>query len=293
MTDDPLPPQARAANLQLWNAWTRAHERAPGYDVEGFKAGTRTLTRVELDELVPLIHDGTTLLHLQCHFGLDTLCCARLGARVVGLDFSDQAIALARRLADEVGLGERASFVLSDLYEAGAHLEGRRFDIVFVNWGAIEWLPDLERWAAIVARHLAPGGSLVMAEVHPFSYSLDEVPGEQDVFVGYRLLADPEKPAVDPVDGTYADPDAHFEGLVAYGWQHNFAEIVGVLTGAGLRVESLREFPFAPAPSWPWMEEDDERMFWLPDGHGGRRDDLPFSFTLRATMPVPKEGSGA
>jgi 2-polyprenyl-3-methyl-5-hydroxy-6-metoxy-1,4-benzoquinol methylase len=285
MTGDPLPPEARAANLQLWNAWARAHERAPGYDVEGFKAGTRTLTRVELDQLGPLLGEGTRLLHLQCHFGLDTLCCARLGARVVGLDFSDEAIALARRLADEVGLGDRASFVLSDLYEADAHLEGRPFEVVFVNWGAIEWLPDLERWATTVARHLEPGGALVMAEIHPFAYSLDEVPGEHDVRVVYRLLPDPGKPDVDPVEGTYADPEARFDGLVAYGWHHSFSELIGALAAEGLRLESLREYPFAPAPFWPWMEEDEERMFWLPDGRGGRRDDLPFSFTLRATKP--------
>ena len=139
------------------------------------------------------MREGTTLLHLQCHFGLDTLSWARLGAEVVGLDLSDEAIALARRLAGEVGLSDRAEFICSDLYDADAHLGDRRFDVVFVSWGAIEWLPDLERWAGIVARHLRPGGTFYMAEIHPFGYALDEVPGEHDVQVKYRLQPAPDQ----------------------------------------------------------------------------------------------------
>ncbi len=192
---DPIPPEARAANLKLWNHWTEVHEKSAFYDVEGFKAGTTSLWPLELEELGPFVREGTTLLHLQCHFGLDTLSWARLGAEVVGLDLSDEAIALARRLADEVGLSGRAEFLCADLYDADAHLGGRLFDVVFVSWGAIEWLPDLERWAGIVARHLKPGGTFYLAEIHPFGYALDEVPGEHDVQVKYRLQPAPDKPA--------------------------------------------------------------------------------------------------
>ena len=284
--NSPLTAEARAANLRLWNAWTRIHERSAFYDVEGFKAGGTSLLPLELDELGPLVREGTTLLHLQCHFGLDTLSWARRGARVVGVDFSDEAVALARRLAAETGLDERAEFVCADVYDAGAHLGGRAFDVVFVSWGALEWLPDLGAWARVVARHLRPGGTLYVAEIHPFAYSLDEVPGAHDVQVKYRLLPDPDRPDVEPVEGSYADKDACTEGLVSYGWAHSFSEITGALSGAGLRLEHLHEFPTSPAPFWDWMVQDDERWWWLPSPDGGVRRDLPFSYSLRATRPA-------
>ena len=287
---DPIPPEARAANLALWNHWTKVHEKSAFYDVEGFKAGTTSLWPLELEELGLYVREGTTLLHLQCHFGLDTMSWARLGAEVVGLDLSDEAITLARRLADEVGLSGRAEFICADLYDADAHLGDRRFDVVFVSWGAIEWLPDLERWAAIIARHLEPGGTFYMAEIHPFGYALDEVPGEHDVQVKYRLQPAPDKPEVEPIDGSYADRDADTTGLVAYGWQHSLAEVTGALIGAGLRIEHLHEFPTSPAPSWDWMVQDEDRWWWLPAPDGGRRKDLPLSYSLRATRPRTEEG---
>jgi SAM-dependent methyltransferase len=286
---DPIPPEARAANLELWNTWARAHEKSAFYDVEGFKAGASSLWPLERDELGPFIHEGTTLLHLQCHFGLDTLSWARLGARVVGLDFSDEAITLARSLADETGLADRAEFVCADVYEAGAHLDDRQFDVVFVSWGAIEWLPDLDRWAGVVARHLRPGGTFYMAEIHPLFSALDEVPGRQDVRVAYSLLPAADRPVVEPVEGSYADPQADTSGLVSYGWEHSFAEIIGALTDAGLCLEHLHEFPTSPAPAWDWMIRDDDRWWWLPDGKGGRRKDLPLSYSLRASKPADEE----
>ena len=284
--DTPLPPPARDANLRLWNAWTKIHETSAFYDVEGFKAGCTSLWPLELEELGPLVHDGAALLHLQCHFGLDTLSWARRGARVVGLDLSDEAVALARRLAEELGLSARAEFVCADVYDADAHLGGRLFDVVFVSWGAIEWLPDLAAWAGIIARHLRPGGTFYMAEIHPFAYGLDEVPEAHDVQVKYRLLPAPDRPDVEPVEGSYADMGADTTGLVSYGWPHSFAEILGALAGAGLRLEHLHEFPMSPAPFWDWMVRDDQRWWWLPGKDGGRRRDLPFSYSLRATRPA-------
>jgi 2-polyprenyl-3-methyl-5-hydroxy-6-metoxy-1,4-benzoquinol methylase len=283
--DGPIPREARAANLKLWNAWTRIHERSAFYHVDGFRAGVSSLFPLETEELGPFIHDGTTLLHLQCHFGLDTLSWARLGATVTGVDLSDEAIALARRLADEVGLSGRAEFVCSDVYDADAHLADRLFDVVLVSWGALEWLPDLERWADLVARHLRPGGSLYVAEIHPFAYSLDEVPGLHDVQVKYRLLPAPDRPDVEAVEGSYADRDAVTEGLFAYGWAHSLAETIGSLCDAGLRVRWLHEHPFSPAPFWEWMVRSPDRWWWLPDGEGGHRLDLPLSYSLLATRP--------
>jgi len=282
---DPIPVAARAANLKLWNAWSRIHEHAPGYNTAGFLSGETSLTPVELEELSPFVHEGTTLLHLQCHFGLDTLSWARLGADVVGLDFSDEAVALARRVAGQAGLSARAEFICSDLYDANAQLGDRLFDVVFVNWGAIEWLPDLERWAAIVARHLKPGGTFYLAEIHPFAQTLDDDAAEGELRVRYRYFPAPDEPDIDAIDGSYADRHADTTGLVAYCWAHSLAEILGALTGAGLRLEQFHEFPFAPAPLWDWTLEED-RLYWLPDGSGGRRRDQPLTFTVRAIRPA-------
>ena len=246
----------------------------------------------ELEELGPLVGEGTTLLHLQCHFGLDTLSWARRGAHVVGLDLSDEAVALARRLAAETGLEDRAEFVCADVYEAGAHLGGRKFDVVFVSWGAIEWLPDLGRWADVVARHLKPGGTFYLAEIHPFAYGLDEVAGAHDVYVKYRLLPAPDRPDVEPVEGSYADRGADTQGLVSYGWPHSFAEIIGALTGAGLRLEHLHEFPTSPAPFWDWMVRDDERWWWLPAADGGLRATCPSATRCGPPARGP-DGGGA
>ena len=128
-----------------------------------------------------------------------------------------------------------------------------------------------------------------MAEIHPFGYALDEVPGEHDVQVKYRLQPAPDRPDVEPIEGSYADRDADTTGLVAYGWQHSLAEITGALIGAGLRLEHLHEFPTSPAPFWDWMVQDEDRWWWLPDGKGGRRKDLPLSYSLRATRPADEE----
>jgi SAM-dependent methyltransferase len=281
----PLPDEARCANLALWDEWARIHEGTEFYDVAGFKAGRSTLWPLETEELGPYVGDGTSLLHLQCHFGLDTLSWARRGAEVVGVDFSGEAIALARRLAAEVGLSDRASFVQSDVYDAGRHLDGRRFDVVFVSWGAIEWLPDLERWARLCAAHLKAGGRFYMAELHPLAYCLDETADPSKARIGYRYFPAPERPVVEPVEGSYADPSADTSGHVSYSWSHSFSEIVGALLGAGLRLEYLHEGPFSVSPFFESMEKDESRWWWLPDGHGGRRTDLPFSYSVMATRP--------
>jgi hypothetical protein len=112
------------------------------------------------------------------------------------------------------------------------------------------------------------------------------VPGEHDVQVKYRLLPAPGEPYAEPVQGSYADPHADTTGLTSWGWQHSFSEILGALTGAGLRLEHLHEFPTSPAPFWDWMVQDEDRWWWLPDGKGGVRRDLPFSYSLRASRPA-------
>lgn len=201
-------------------------------------------------------------------------------------------MALARRLADEVGLSGRARFIESDVYDAPRHLGGRRFDVVVVSWGAIEWLPDLEGWARICAAHLEAGGRFYMAELHPLAYCLDETAPPGVVRLRYRYLPDPDHPVVDPVEGSYADPTADTTGHVSYSWSHGLAEVVGALLGAGLRIEYLHEAPFSVSPVFETMEKDEQRWWWLPDGRGGRRADLPFSCSIMAVRPPEGAAEG-
>ncbi len=272
MSDD-----AVAANRLLWDELTAVHERSAFYDVEGFLAGRSSLTWPELDELGPAVA-GKRLLHLQCHFGLDTLSWARLGATVTGVDFSGRAIALARRLAAECGLP--ATFVESDLYELPARLEGS-FDIVFTSWGALCWLPDLTRWARLVADYLAPGGLFYIAEFHPFLFALAD--DSEEPLVGadsYFRRAEAHAYEIDG-GGSYADPDAHVAAPVEYQWDHPLGEIVTSLIDAGLTIECLHEFPRLEehqSLDWPCLGK-------RPDGWVGLRrlpDEFPLSFSLRA-----------
>jgi len=144
------------ANLASWDEAVGLHVGSQMYNVEGFKKGRCSLSDIELSELGPSVHEGTTLLHLQCHFGLDTLSWARRGAVVTGVDFSGEGVGAARALADEVGLSARAAFVQSDVLALPDVLQGR-FDVVFTSWGALIWLGDLERWAQVIAHFLKPG----------------------------------------------------------------------------------------------------------------------------------------
>jgi SAM-dependent methyltransferase len=266
-----------AANRLLWDELTAIHERSAFYDVEGFLAGASSLTSPELDELGPEVA-GKRLLHLQCHFGLDTLSWARMGATVTGVDFSGRAIALARRLAAECGLP--ATFVESDLYELPAVLDGR-FDIVFTSWGVLCWLPDLTRWARLIADYLAPGGIFYIAEFHPFLFALAD--DSEEPFLGrdsYFHAAEPHAWENDD-RGSYADPSAHVEAPVEYQWDHPLGEIVTALIEAGLTIAELHEFR---------RLEEHQRLDWpclgkRPDGSFGLRqlrDEFPLSFSLRA-----------
>ena len=182
------------------------HVGSEMYDVEGFKKGRSSLSDIEVSELGPLIHEGTTLLHLQCHFGLDTLSWARRGAVVTGVDFSGEGIATARGLADEVGLSARATFVQSDVLALPDVLQGS-FDVVFTSWGALIWIGDLERWAQVVAHFLKPGGTFYIAEFHPYAFLLADDSSSDSLRIGYPYFQYGRPQRFDE-PGDYADPEA-------------------------------------------------------------------------------------
>jgi SAM-dependent methyltransferase len=268
-----------AANQQLWDAWTAVHAKGDFYDLAGFREGGVRLR----DEEVEAVGDvrGRTLLHLQCHFGIDTLSWARLGARVTGVDFSPAAIRLAREIAADIGIGD-ARFIESNVYELPDRLEGE-FDVVYTSRGVLGWLPDIRDWARVVAHFLAPGGTFFITEAHPvFNAFQDEgvAPGELRLIYPYWEHRDP---LVFDVKGSYADPDADFGEQKLHGWDHGLGEIVTALIDAGLRIESLEEHPFLYwAADFLVESEPGGERFILPPGPG----ELPLSFSLRATKPA-------
>lgn len=258
-------------NRQRWDELTHIHGGSEYYDVEGFKAGTITIPKHEIEEIGDVT--GKDLLHLMCHFGLDTLSWARLGARAVGMDYSGDAISLARSIADEVGLDAR--FVESDVYELPNNLQGE-FDIVYTSSGVLSWLPDLPRWGEVIAHFLRPGGFFYISEIHPIAHAFDDQETDK-LLLGYPYFHRTE-PLMFVSKGTYADPTVRVEHPLEFSWIHDMADIVDSLIGAGLRIDFLHEFPFTDwAKSFLVQSEDG---FWrLPPERG----EIPLSFTLKAT----------
>jgi SAM-dependent methyltransferase len=258
-------------NRRLWDELTPIHVRSAYYDAEGFRSGRSSLRPVEIEELGDVA--GKRLLHLQCHFGLDTLSWARRGAAVTGVDFSRESISVARRLAAELGLDAR--FVCSDVCELRRVLD-ERFEVVFTSYGVLVWLPDLGPWAEAIAERLEPGGIFYVVEEHPLAATLAEEDGRVVVADSYFDVGAIESDE----EGSYADRDAAVASGRSYEWQHPLSDVVCALVGAGLRIEFLHEHPFASWPRLPSMERGEDRYWRLPG-----RADIPLLFSLLARKP--------
>ncbi len=216
-------------NLAWWEERVDLHLGSDLYDLPGFRAGASSLFPYELEEVGPV--QGLSLVHLQCHLGLDSLSWARLGARVTGLDYSPRAVAAARNLAAEIGVS--AEFVEARLDDAAEAL-GRRFDLVYTGKGALPWLPDLEAWAHVVGRLLLPGGRIYLVESHPLVDCMGEEP---------RLKLHYVDPAEEIWDepGDYAVLEAATVHNRTHELVHPLGEVVSCLAGAGLRLRFLHE----------------------------------------------------
>jgi SAM-dependent methyltransferase len=269
----------REANRALWNAWTRINLASKFYDVEGFAAGRGR----DLDPIAragPGDVRGKSLLHLQCHFGMDTIRWARHGATVTGADFSEEAVTAARALAARVGVP--ATFVHCDLYELPAKLGGR-FDVVFTSHGVLSWLPDLERWAQVIAHFLAPGGLFFIVDAHPFLQIFNDRLAEPDLRLLYPYFHGPE-PVREEHPGCFSAPDAPITS-VEHVWLHTLSDVIGALVRAGLRIIAFEEYPFLGWRFFPWMEQGADGWWRLPEdprlplGRGS----LPLMFSLKAT----------
>ncbi|MCB2222862.1 MAG: methyltransferase [Actinobacteria bacterium] len=270
----------REANRRNWDDRVPIHLGSEEYAVERFVADPGHLSSVvEFDREVLGDVAGLRLLHLQCHFGKDTLSWARLGAEVTGVDFSERAVAEARRLAERSGVPGR--FVTAEVYDAGEALAGERFDVVYTGVGAINWLPDIAGWARVAAGLLDPGGRLYVREGHPVLWSLDwrEDDDELSIRFPYFETRDPVEWVEDHTyagEGTLANP-------TQYEWNHGIGEIVTAVLDAGLEVRMLREHRELEWQGLPHMEEGPDGRWRLPPA---QRDLVPLMFSLLAVRPA-------
>ncbi len=269
-------PEWRRLNRANWDERVAVH-LAPesDYETDLLRRGNYVLHAIEESELGPVA--GQRLLHLQCHFGIDTLALAQKGADVTGLDFSAPAIAAARALAAEVGID--AAFVQADIYEARAAVEGE-FGRVFTSWGTICWLPDIRAWADVVASLLALGGEFYFADAHPalmiFDDSVAGTNGMPGWFVPYfhrgALVLDDAR--------DYANPTARLTNTRTHEFIHPVASVVQALLDAGLRLTMLHEHDTLPWKGFDCMVPTEGRLYRLPD-----RPWLPLSYSLKAVKP--------
>jgi SAM-dependent methyltransferase len=262
-----------ALNKANWDERASIHldDTTGFYGIAEFRAGKSSLNAIEASEIGDI--RGKRLAHLQCHIGLDTLSLARLGAKATGLDFSEVSLAGARRLASETGI--EATFVEGNVYDA-RQLLGGYFDIVYVTWGAINWLPDIDRWAEVVASLLGPGGFLYLAESHPFALVFEEIEGRLEPTYAWRTPRD--APLNFNAPTTYTGATTPLVNRRTEEWMHPLSDIVGAVLRVGLRLDFLHEHEQLPWPLFPMMTPVDGGLYRLPDG----MPRFPLSFSLKA-----------
>lgn len=260
-------------NRRNWDerAVIHARDTTGDYMLDRFRAGEDALHEIEAAELGPIA--GKRVLHLQCHIGRDTLCLARRGAIVTGLDFSPEALRFARQLATETGL--EARFVEGRVDEAPRLAPGP-FDLVFTTWGTICWLPDLREWARVIARVLVPGGEFYLADAHPSFLVMEFVDGQ--LAVTHDFQTPPDRPlAFDPAT-TYTGDPTPLVNRATREWIHSLSTIIGALLDAGLTITMFREHEVLPWEGLDLLVPATARLWRLPDGHPR----MPLSFSLRA-----------
>jgi SAM-dependent methyltransferase len=257
------------ANRENWDERVAVHVNSQFYDVETWLAEAPGPDAFEAS----LVGDvaGRHLVHLQCHFGMDTLEWARAGAIVTGVDFSEAAIAAARELAERAGLADEAHFVVSDVAHAPEAL-ARDFDVVYVSLGSLCWLPSIVEWAGVVAMLLAPGGALLVHDVHPLAFSL----ADDGTTFAYSYFEEAE-PVVDESPSTYTDGDP-LTHVTNYEWNHSIGEIVTALAARGLVITYLAENDWTSFQNFEDLVEGPRGVFRGPAGSPRR----PLSFTLVA-----------
>lgn len=266
-----------SVNRSMWDGRVSAHAASPEYGLQSFRTDPAHLSEVVRFDL-PRLGEvrGLRGVHLQCHIGTDTISLARLGASMTGLDFSAPALAVAQELAAATGADAR--FVQAEVYDALEVLEPGSFDLLYTGIGALCWLPDIERWADVVAGLLAPGGRLFMREGHPVLWALEDPAPDGRLLLEYPYF-EREEPVVWEEEGTYVTTEEPLPAQPTHVWNHGLGEVVGALLARGLRLTMLQEHESVPWDALPGLMEQlegDERR--LAD----RPWRLPHTYTLQA-----------
>lgn len=255
------------ANKALWDGRVESHIESEFYGMDSWRAGKDKVPQVDLALLGDL--KGKTLLHLQCHFGQDTLSFARMGAKVTGADLSTTAIEQARELAAELKLD--AEFVCCNVLDLKDHLSGS-FDIVYTSYGTIGWLPDLKPWADVVQHFLKPGGHFVIADFHPMMWSLDL----KDFKIGYHYF---NQEVIEEEElGSYADKEPGTGNPnMSYTWNHPISDIMTPLLEQGLILEKFEEYDWSPWPCFADLEEVGPKQWKFAK----RTKEIPMFYAMR------------
>ncbi len=256
----------RKINKDAWNRRTEIHYHSEFYDIKQFIEGESSLNGIELNLLGDI--KDKKILHLQCHFGQDTISLNRLGAVATGIDFSDIAIEKAKMLASKIK--SDASFICCDVYDLKKHLN-EKFDIVFSSYGVIGWLPDLDKWAEIISHFLKPGGEFILVEFHPVVWMFDD----SFEYIKYNYFKD--EPIIETVSGTYADKSANIE-FKSVNWNHSLSEIINSLINHGMVLKSFDEYDYSPYNCFENTVKIDDRKYRIKN----LGDKIPMVFSLRA-----------
>lgn len=259
-----IPQNYKAINKDAWNKRTGVHVASSFYDLEGFLKGAGSLQATETALLGDI--KGKSVLHLQCHFGMDTLSMARMGAHVTGVDLSDKAIEKANELNQALGLDAR--FICCDLYDLDKNLD-EQFDIVFTTYGTIGWLPDLEKWGGVIQRFLKPGGKFVFVEFHPVMWMFDN----QLEKIEYSYFN--KEAIVENSTGTYTDRNAAIE-YTEVSWNHSLAEVFSALLNNGIRIEQFREYDFSHYNCFSNLHQTDPGQY----RHIHHGDKIPMMYAI-------------
>jgi SAM-dependent methyltransferase len=256
-------------NKEGWDLRTGVHLKSKFYDVSRFIKGENTLNKPEL-ELIQNV-ENKTLLHLQCHFGLDTLSWGRLGAIPTGVDFSSNAIKAARTLSKEAGIA--ADFIEADVQDLKPHINKESFDLVFSSYGVLCWVENLEKWAEGIYFSLKSGGKFVLVEFHPILDILFD-----GIVSGFSQYFNSKKPLGEVTRGTYTDREADIEYL-EYRWQHPLSEVINVLLKVGLKLDTYQEYPYSPYKLFPSLVVQENGCWFSKD----KKQDIPYLYSLMVT----------
>ena len=255
-------------NKAVWNSRVEDHANSEFYDVKSFLEGTNTLNSIELDLLGDL--KNKKVLHLQCHFGLDTLSLSRLGADATGVDFSEKAIEKAETLSEQAGLN--ASFICADVYSLPDQLQ-QQFDMVFTSYGTIGWLPDMDQWAKVIQHFLKPGGQLILVEFHPVVWMFDSN-FDKIVYPYHNKF-----PIVEELEGSYATEKEVKEKHTEIGWNHSLSEVMSALLQNGFRIDAFEEYDYSPYNCFNGMIEFEPNKYRIEK----LEDKIPLVYALKAT----------